>query len=361
MGYKTFQIIVDSPTGSYYAGSNVTGRVIVALEKPKKVRGLKIEFSGKAKVSWSETESVRKDNNETTTETVTYTAEEEYFSNKYYIIGSESNEVEIPAGENVYPFSTTLPPRLPTSFDGEHGHVRYTIKATLDRPWKMDETTTLFVTVVTPVDLNLLPQVKEPMKKEANKTFCCLCCKSGPLTLAGTIPFSGYTPAQTIVATIEVDNASNVRISAVKCKLKKVLKWIAKSPNSKERIDNVDLVKVELDEVLPNGSKSWTQNIDIPHMPFLNLDACSIIKVDFFLEMEACATGPHKNLLLTFPITLGTVPLYQVNGVSQPTADPNKPLPLYPPLQPLPEPTAPTENADIGFKVTPATIASPTA
>ena len=44
MGYKTFQILVDSPTGSYYAGSNITGRVLLVLEKPKKVRGMWVEY-----------------------------------------------------------------------------------------------------------------------------------------------------------------------------------------------------------------------------------------------------------------------------------------------------------------------------
>lgn len=342
MGYKSFQIFVDSPTGSYYAGSNVTGKVVLVLEKPKKVRGLQIKFEGIAKVSWTENESVRKDNGETATENITYSAQEEYFSNKYFLIGSESSEVEIPAGENVYPFQTTLPPRLPTSFDGEHGHVRYTIRAILDRPWKMDEEAKLFITVVTPVDLNFLGQVKEPVKREANKTFCCLCCKSGPLTLAGSIPYSGYTPGQTIVATIEVDNASNVRISSVVCKLKKELKWIVKSPQQKEKIDKLELFKKNLDEVLAHGSKSWTENIEIPAMPFINLDACSIIKVEFYLEVVASPSGPHTCLELKFPITLGTVPIYQVSGGA--ATEPTGPVPLYPVLPAIDQPITPPSD-----------------
>ena len=70
--------------------------------------------------------------------------------------------------------------------------------------------------------------------------------------------------------------------------------------------------------------------------------------------MEACATGPHKNLELIFPITLGTVPLYQVNSGSPQLADPSAPVPLYPPLQP----SDPTEDSQIGLKVTPSPTAS---
>lgn len=39
MGVTNFQIVFDSPSGAYYAGQNVTGRVMLTLDKPKKVRG----------------------------------------------------------------------------------------------------------------------------------------------------------------------------------------------------------------------------------------------------------------------------------------------------------------------------------
>jgi len=70
------------------------------------------------------------------------------------------NEIELPRGTHTYPFTCALPPTVPSSFEGEFGHVRYTIKVTLDRPWKFDQDMKMAFTVISPVDLNLNPTVK---------------------------------------------------------------------------------------------------------------------------------------------------------------------------------------------------------
>lgn len=305
MGYKSFEIFVDNPTASYQSGAEVTGKVVLVLDKPKKVRGLLIKFDGFAKVSWPEY-----DNNSS--------AEEEYFSNKYFLFGNENSEKEIPTGKTVYPFTTILPTGLPTSFEGGHGHIRYTITAILDRPWKKDEETKMFITVNSPVDLNLLSQVKEPVIRESSISFCCFCCTSRPMTLACFIPYSGCVPGQSVVAHIEVDNASSVHISSVKCRLRKELKWIVKMPKQFEKINKFDLLEFNLEGVPPKSSKSWIQHFEIPQMPIINLDACTIIKVNFYLEIEAEPAGGHTGLMMKFPITLGTVPLYQQRGSIMP-------------------------------------------
>lgn len=73
----------------------------------------------------------------------------------YFVILKFLGEVIIPAGMNNYPFSAALPPAMPSSFEGSHGHVRYTVEAKLKLSWKFDKKATALFQVVSPIDLNL--------------------------------------------------------------------------------------------------------------------------------------------------------------------------------------------------------------
>lgn len=63
------------------------------------------------------------------------------------------------AGEYSFPFSYVLPYNVPSSFEGEHGHVRYTARAVIDRPWKFDHETKTAFSVICPLDLNANPKL----------------------------------------------------------------------------------------------------------------------------------------------------------------------------------------------------------
>ena len=62
------------------------------------------------------------------------------------------------AGKHSFPFQFMLPAVLPSSFEHQYGQVRYSLKATIDKPWKFDHTTKQMFTVVSMLDLNTIPE-----------------------------------------------------------------------------------------------------------------------------------------------------------------------------------------------------------
>ncbi|KAI5725668.1 hypothetical protein M8J77_018570 [Diaphorina citri] len=400
---KEFRIEFDSPTSAYYAGQIVSGRVILNLhDKPKKVRAVIIHFKGEAKVEYSGQHRVRKDNGDTENENVQFKASEDYYDFKYNLFGGSEAlvieflgearnkwtgtitertpegehksrqvtfmgreeyyrfkynlfgggaEMEIPQGSHVYPFSSTLPPTLPSSFDGEHGCVRYKVTARLDRPWKFDETVEAVFFVVTPYDLNTDMRAKEPINQEVSKNFCCLWCQSGPLQLSVSAPFSGFVPGQTIPITIDVENGSNIAVDDVVIELTKYTTWKATEPSSSEKYDKLDLVSEQLGGLVVNSSKHWNHQLVVPVFPYVNLHNCHIIQQEFKLSVTAKVSGVHKDLVVKVPIVMGSVPIAELSSmkfqppapVPTPQTMPSGPQPLPPVPQPMPPVPQPNE------------------
>lgn len=127
--------------------------------------GIIIRFLGEANTRWNVTKKVTDEQGKERDEDEEHTGHEEYFENHYYLLGSKNgSEINLEAGELIYPFTCVLPQNLPSSFEGEFGHVRYTIKVVLDRPWKFDQETKMAFTVISPLDLNRDPDMKVLIK-----------------------------------------------------------------------------------------------------------------------------------------------------------------------------------------------------
>ncbi|XP_030565782.1 arrestin domain-containing protein 17 [Drosophila novamexicana] len=334
MGLKGCEVQLDNPWNTYYAGQTVNGQVKITFDSPKKVRGIIIRFLGEANTEWTEERNVTTSEGKTENETTHLKGHEEYFKIQYYLLGGKnSSETELPPGTHTYPFTCALPPNLPSSFEGEFGHVRYTIKVTLDRPWKFDQDMKMAFTVIAPVDLNLNPRVKETFKLELEKSFCCFCCRSGPLSVITSIPQTGYVSGQILPITCEVDNTSNVNLTAVKFELRKLVTFHTNQPRSEKRESKVIIAQLSVGPVNAGESHTFTQQMEIPALPPTNLLNCGIIALDYDLHVECDVSGPHRNLTGKVPITLGTIPLAALKPQTEdPSLAPTQPVsPVSPP------------------------------
>lgn len=170
---SVFDISFDNPERAYFAGQEVSGKVsspgqdqlqiTLELEEETLISELLLELKGRAKTYWSKHGGKSKTH---------YSQSEPYFceqlntkyTHSFGRPGSSSvgprrpahplQERLVPRGRHQVPFSYTLPKALPTTFEGEFGFVRYTCKATCERPWDFDITTVCPFTVVGVEDIN---------------------------------------------------------------------------------------------------------------------------------------------------------------------------------------------------------------
>ncbi|XP_049774878.1 arrestin domain-containing protein 17-like isoform X3 [Schistocerca cancellata] len=269
---RQIRIYLDNPVATYYGGDTVTGKVVVKTDEEEKIRYISAKCRGEANVRW--TRRVRRRGH---TKHIRYSAHENYFETKYYFVGGPSEELILPPGEHVYNFSVKLPENLPSSFEGTYGHIRYTIKAKMNRPWAFDEKVKAFYTVLSHLDLNTDPLVKN-------------------------VCFTAHSPRK----------------------------------ETKRITDKMETIVYE--PVGPNASRTWTRKLKIPSLPPSNLNNCSIIDLDYFLHVKAVINGPHRNLHANIPIKLGTIPLlsYIPPALSKQIMNSSIQTPQLPPLQDAP-------------------------
>ncbi|XP_069691629.1 arrestin domain-containing protein 2-like [Periplaneta americana] len=341
MVLQDFKIIFDNPQASFFIGETVTGRLVVQLNQPKYMRSILVKFRGEANCAWSESRTVR-NNGEEETHVTQYKDHDLYFENHVTLFGGTGNTEVLPPGSHFYQFSLPLPNHLPSSFEGKYGHIRYSVKGIIDRPWKFNHEVMANFTVLSKVDLNLDPVYRAPVQLEKSKYFCCCCCKSGPMNFIFHIPSKGYVPGQYIPVTVDIENGSNVKVLYVTCELLKTVTYFCASPRSTKQ-ECTEIAHLVFDDPVPaNDSKTFTGQMRIPPVPPSMLKACSIIDLDYRLIVKAVPKGMHGSLEHCVTVVIGTVPLWQSSCPQQPTAAPSAP-----PVELRVAPAPPTAYTDM--------------
>lgn len=69
----------------------------------------------------------------------------------------DSNDDLLHSGSHYFPFEFTLPPKLPSSFKGKHGRLRYYVRMTITTPGGPHHERTSKFAVISNLDLNKEP------------------------------------------------------------------------------------------------------------------------------------------------------------------------------------------------------------
>ena len=94
-----------------------------------------------------------------------------------------TNDLYLEEFEYSFHFRFTLPPNSPTSYEHAFANIRYWLKATIDIPWSINKHALRIFTVINPLDLNLLPNLRQSYAVSDAKILCCLYCKSEPIMI----------------------------------------------------------------------------------------------------------------------------------------------------------------------------------
>ncbi|PIC42741.1 hypothetical protein B9Z55_009718 [Caenorhabditis nigoni] len=300
-----FEVVFNNPEETYFAGQDISGKVIIENKEPKKVNEILLELKGRARTYWTKHSGKSRKH---CSHSEPYFLEQfnTGYTHKFTVVkdGKEKERV-LPAGIHQVPFSYTLPKSLPSSFEGEFGHIRYTCKAICERPWDFDIVTRKAFTVVGIEDINSDSKLNEPITCIESNHAVTFCCRStGSVTGEIRIPKCGFTPGEKIDVSYKVINlSSKTRNTALRFVQQATYK--AKTFAGHEHIKTVVRVisKIDKGEVPGGTTTEWQdESITIPSLP-PKLGKCKILSVNYAVELEI-----DQTLTVPCPIVIGSIP-----------------------------------------------------
>ena len=254
---KEFQLFISPPPLGVFVSDHITGHVLVVTEEAKQgYRSIVVTLRGYVDVCLSESTGSGDDRR-----TVTYHSHEDYiYQNIHLWIRENALNHELSPGSYQFPFAFSLQQSgrlLPPSFEGTIGHIRYEIEATIFKAsaLKRNKRITARVAVAPVVDPNIVPNVRlRPKVLQVEKTLCCLCCASGPISLTARIPRTGFCIIQDAIPfEVDIENGSNRQIRQLVAQLQQRVVYTAQG-HRQHSIKTV--ARVASDPIEPRNSRS---------------------------------------------------------------------------------------------------------
>ena len=255
---KEFRIILaPSPqNGSYVANSDVTGHVVLVTEKAKSgYKSIEVTLKGYATASWKR---LRGSGDNVYVEWY-YTRVNYTFARTAVVWSKDSApDKQLAAGSYQFPFSLKFQASgpLPPSFHSDVGQIVYEVEAVIMKSSFKSNKKFSVELPISEVDANLIPGILEPKILQVQKTLCCLCCASGPITLTAHIPRRGFCIGiDGIPFEVDIGNGSNREIRKLQASLVKLIKYTA---DGHHQFDRRILQVVNSDtSIQPGMSSSW--------------------------------------------------------------------------------------------------------
>lgn len=251
----------------------------------------------------------------------------------------------------MYDFSFQLKHRLPSTFSGAYGKIKYKIIFVIDRPWKLDEKQQVPLTIIQLFDFTCgsdLLKASGPLSRssfehhflkaiEENISRTIGYLASGPVTLHVLIPKSYYVPLEKIPIEVIVTNNSRISIDKLKFSIVKTVDYtmakyagIFDAKNKKTEI--LKMTKKEAGGVNKKTEQRYQHSMEIPDtIPTQLVGVSKLIRITYKLTIEAKLSGLYKNVMVQLPIIIGNVPEDSTEALPLPSTSTPVIVPRGPP------------------------------
>ncbi|XP_068594811.1 arrestin domain-containing protein 3-like [Brachionichthys hirsutus] len=296
---------------SFSGGDLITGQISFELTKQTRVDVITMALTGKASVAWSVSggggRRGRGRGRRGRRGRRQRVANLEFFKLKSVIdqpSGGEASKLQ--TGTHVYQFTCQIPHGdFPSSFTGISGKIAYTLTVGIVRPWHLSKDFVTELNFVGHIDTNH-PELWAPLSGSNKMTFCCLWCASGPIAMTASTEKKAFNPGETVRIICDFSNSSS-RTATPKLKLQQKQSFYTHDRVS-QRVVFKNLASLAGEPLRAHSSDVHAEfTLPIPPTAELTISNCSILQVDYMVEVALSVAAAH-DLVVMIPIILCDTP-----------------------------------------------------
>nr|XP_019959794.1 PREDICTED: arrestin domain-containing protein 1 [Paralichthys olivaceus] len=280
---QEFDITFSSNKVVYGPGESISGTVKIRTSNPLQYKAIKVNCQGSCGISNKMNEA-------------SWSLEEQYFNSTLSI----ADKGTLAAGEHSFQFQFLIPVAAPTSFEGPFGKIAYRVRAAIDTPrFSKDYKAQRPFYLLNLLNLNEVPNIEKLSYAVTTKKFSYLLVKTGTLMLKARSDMRGYIPGQVIKLATEIHNKSGKDTGCVLASLIQKVTYRTKRP----LFDLRTIAEVEGAGVKAGKHAEWREQIIVPPLPQSVLAGCSLIDVDYFIQVSL----KSPDAVVTLPIYIGNI------------------------------------------------------
>ncbi|XP_071086724.1 arrestin domain-containing protein 1-like [Haliotis cracherodii] len=305
--FQTCAVLLDGKKEVYRKGETVTGSLVLDVTENVTVKGVRVYLYGETLVKWDEFSPGSLGG------TKDFIAKEKYFGLVFTVFGKKQNATgpnhTLTAGRHNYRYKFNLPKEgLPSSFEGEHGAIRFWLKVEVNRPFpNFNQCWYRGITVLDDINVNgsqYKASVRRQAKKQISKALGL--GDAGSLTLTAATDRGAYCAGEKIALKVVVKNESTKDMGKLKAQLEQKVVFTA---NNETKTRYTVIRVLEGSPIMKGEERVWNnQLLEVDAIPpSTKTRSCHIIAVSYCIKVLV-EVPLGFNLETIMPITIGTIP-----------------------------------------------------